>query len=245
VPITADTLLHHLLKLGGLAFLVVAGAVGIYVYQARFSAQQEIERLEHRNEQLAAVVERLGAARRVAEILVTEQREVGGVLHTTLLFVESARDGSTLPPKSFTIEGTSAHLDAMVIKFERDFVKENDPLRGRSIALFTRLYGDRQAPTDGFRLDEPGKIPDAYRGADPRVTQFERELWQNFWRLADDATYREQFGVRVASGEGVWHEAFRADRLYTVTLDADGGLNLQSEPLKGIYREALKARGPT
>jgi hypothetical protein len=28
--------------------------------------------------------------------------------------------------------------------------------------------------------------------------------------------------------------------LYTITLEANGGLNIKSEPLKGIYAEAMK-----
>ena len=50
--------------------------------------------------------------------------------------------------------------------------------------------------------------------------------------------YKEK-GVRVAMGQGVWG-MFEPDRLYTITLENDGGLSLTSEPLKGIYREALK-----
>jgi hypothetical protein len=235
-------MIHHVFKLVGLGLLVVVGIVGISIYQSQFAARQEIERLEIRNEQLQQVVERLSTERRVAEILVTEQKDVGGVLHTTLLFVESARDGTTLAPKSFTIEGKVAHVDAQVIQFERDFVKENDPLRGHSIALFTRLYGDRQPPEQAFPLDEPGKMPDIYRGADPRVSHFEQELWQNFWRLTHDEPYRQQYGVRLADGKGVWG-MFEPGKLYTLTLESDGGLNLHVAPLKGIYREALKPRG--
>ena len=120
-------------------------------------------------------------------------------------------------------------------------VEQNDPLRGHSIALFTKLYGDHQSPEQAFLIDEPGKIPDFYRGADPQVSSFEQELWQNFWRLAEDKDYRKAKGVRVANGQGLWGP-FAPDKLYTLTLDADGGLNLSSEPLKGIYREAMKQR---
>ena len=74
----------------------------------------------------------------------------------------------------------------MVIKFDRDFVDENDPLRGHSIALFTKIYGDKQRPRRRETIDAPGKIPDVYRGADPRRREFEQELWNNFWKLAED-----------------------------------------------------------
>ncbi len=234
-------MLRTLAKIVFLAVLVVAGSYGIVFYRDHFSADRQIAQLEQDKRHLQAIVQRLSDEHRVAEVLVTDQKETNGVLRSTLLFVEYARDGSTLPPKSFTIEGKFAHFDAMVVKFDHDFVAQNDPLRGHSIALFTKVYGDHQSPDNAFMIDQPGKIPDFYHGADPRVSSFEMELWSNFWRLADDPAYRQEKGVRVANGQGIWGP-FDADRLYTLTIESNGGLNLTSEPLKGIYREALKHR---
>jgi hypothetical protein len=132
----------------------------------------------------------------------------------------------------------------MVVKFERGYVRDDDALRGRSIALFTRIYGEKQPPEQGFRIDTPNQIPDVYRGGDPYVSDFERELWASFWKLAEDEGYRKDKGVRVAQGEGVW-VPFQPERLYTLTLESDGGLNITSSPLKGIYREALKRQTST
>ena len=143
--------------------------------------------------------------------------------------------------RSFSIEGDTAHIDALVIKFDGQYVRENDPLRGQSIALFTRIYGDKQKPSEGLAIDEPGRIPDIYRGADPRVSEFEQKLWKDFWRLAQDESYRREMGVRVANGQGVWGP-FEPEKLYTLTIETNGGINITSEPLRGIYREALKQR---
>ena len=249
-------------KLASLMFFValVAGSTaGVWFYERRHSTEWQIQkleqehqkqiqqlelerhRLEEQKKQLQIVVERLSDEKRVAEVLVMDQTPVDGRLRTTLLFVEYARDGTPLPKKTFTIDGNIAHIDAMVIKFDRDFVAQNDPLRGHSIALFHRLFSESQSPEKSFPIDEPGKIPDIYRGAANPAGQsaFEQELWQNFWRLAEDKDYRTAKGVRVANGQGVWGP-FSPDKLYTLTLDADGGLNLTSEPLKAIYREAMK-----
>ena len=231
-------MLRTFAKLGFLSLLVVAGAAGLMLHRRDTTAAQ-LNDAKQKNEQLRQVVQRLQAERRVADVIVTDQTTEGGVQKTTLLFVEYARDGSTLPARRFTIDGDVAHVDAMVVKFDRGFVRDDDPLRGHSIALFTRLYGESQPPEKGFRIDEPNQIPDVYKGADPYVTEFERELWSNFWKLADDEAYRQTKGVRVAQGEGVW-VPFRPDKLYTLTLESDGGLNITSSPLKGIYREALK-----
>ena len=234
-------MLRSLTRIIGLACMIVAGSVALYVYQDRFSAAHKIERLQEEKKVLQQVVQRLSDEKRVADVLVTDQCVVSGVPHTTLLLVEYDKDGQPLPAKSFEVVGTQAHVDALVIKFEQHFVAENDPLRGYSLALFQRIYGDHENPANAARIDEPGKIPAVYRGADPRVSEYELELWQNFWRLADDAQYRAEKGVRVANGQGVWGP-FEPDKLYTITLESDGGLNIQSEPLKGIYREAIKQR---
>jgi hypothetical protein len=87
-------------------------------------------------------------------------------------------------------------------------------------------------------IDTPGKVPDIYKGSDPRAADFEQQLWADFWRLYDDESYRQQKGVRTLSGQGVWGP-FEPDKLYTISLESDGGLNITSSPQKGIYREAL------
>src|SRR5687768_1117943 len=228
-------------KLLGLFVLVIAGSSGIIAYHNHFAAERKVEQLQEEKKQLQQIVKRLSEEKRVAEVLVTEQATVDGELHTTLIFVEYAKDGSPLPPKSFSFVGKMAHIDAMVIKFDRGFVEENDALRGHSIALFTKIYGDKQSPAEASHIDEPGTIPSVYRGVDPRVSKFEQELWKNFWKLAEDPAFRQQHGVRVANGQGLWGP-FEADKIYTITIESDGGLNMTSEPLKGIYREALKRK---
>lgn len=231
-------MLRALIKTLSVVLLMAAGAAGIYWYGTHNSEQEKLRQAQERNEELQQIVQRLTDEKRVAEVIVTNQKMVDGKLQTTLLFVEYARDGSSLPPRTFTIEGKTAHIDAMVIKFDRHFVSENDPLRGHSIALFTRLYGDEQTPASAAMIDTPGKVPDIYKGANPHAAAFEQELWTDFWRLYDDENYRKEKGVRTLSGQGVWGP-FETDKLYTITLESDGGLNITASPQKGIYRDAL------
>src|SRR5438874_565999 len=228
-----------LTRLASMAALAVVGAVILFAYRDQTGDHQKRVEAERKNEQLKQVIQRLAEERRVADVVVTEQKLVDGKPRSALLFVEYARDGSPLPAKRFTIDGNVAYVDALVIKFDGKFVQQNDPLRGHSVALFTRVYGENQPPEKGFRIDEPNQVPDVYRGGDAYVSDFEKELWSNFWRLADDEAYRKDMGVRVAQGEAVWTK-FSPDKLYTLTLETNGGLNITSSPLKGIYREALK-----
>lgn len=235
-------MLRPLGKIFGLTFLLLAASVGVVYYQSAYQAERKIEELKDQKRQLEEVVTRLEHEKRVADILVSRQeKNDADVLETTLLFVEYDKAGQPLPAKSFTIEGNTAHLDAMVIKFDHGYVAESDALKGHSIALFTKIYGENQKPSEAAMIDPPGKIPDLYRGADPRVSQFELDLWRDFWKLYDNEDLRKAKGVRALGGHGVWGP-FEPDRLYTITIESDGGLNMTSEPLKGIYREAMKQR---
>jgi hypothetical protein len=186
----------------------------------------------------------LSDEKRVAEVLVTDQQQVNGQLQTTLLFVEYDKSGNSLAPKTYKVIGDQVHIDAMVIKFDRELVKQGDPLRGASIALFTKLYGDQETPQSARAIDQPGTIPAVYQTADPQIVEAEMALWKQFWKLADDASLRAARGVRVANGQGLWGP-FKPDTLYTITLESDGGLNMTSSPLKGIYREAMKQHPAT
>jgi hypothetical protein len=235
-------MLRPLFKIIGLTILLVITSAGVVYYQQQTSATKQIEKLQDEKRQLEQVVTRLSTEKRVADILVSRQeKDATGKLQTTLLFVEYDKQGNPLPGKSFTIEGNTAHIDAMVVKFDRGLVAQDDPIRGHSIALFTKIYGENQTPAQAMMIDTPGKIPDIYRGTDPRISEFEMSLWTDFWKLYEDESYRKSKGVRALGGHGVWGP-FQSDRLYSITIESDGGLNMTSEPLKGIYREALKQR---
>ena len=238
-------MLRPLGKILGLTLLLLVASAGALYYQSAYSTEKKIEKLQDEKRQLEQVVTRLTSEKRVADILVSDQStNAQGVLETTLLLVEYDKSGQPLPARSFTIQGNVAHIDAMVIKFDQGYIAENDPLRGHSIALFTKIYGDHQSPAAAAMIDPPGKIPDIYQGASATTTEFEMELWNHFWKLYEDESLRQKHGVRALGGHGVWGP-FQPDRLYTITLESDGGLNMTSEPLKGIYREALKQRFAT
>ncbi|HEY8666293.1 MAG TPA: hypothetical protein VIL86_06495 [Tepidisphaeraceae bacterium] len=225
-----------------LGVLVLSGVAGIYRYRDFFSeSERKYRQVEQEKKELQQIVQRFSDEKRAADVIVTEQKSVNDVLHTTLLFVEYARDGSTLPPKEFSFEGNQAHIDAMVIKFQQAFIKDDDQLRGHSIVLFTRIFGDKQTPEQAQVIDEPGKVPEIYRGADPRVSTFELELWKDFWKLESDPKYRAEKGVRVANPESLWGP-WEVGKIYRITLEATGGLNRSSEPIPDIYREAIKKR---
>jgi hypothetical protein len=224
--------------------IIVGSICGLYVYRTHHNVEAQLQAQKDRNAELQLIVERLSTERRVADLLVTDQTpDASGQLRTTLLFVEYDRHGEALPARRFVIDGQVVHIDALVVKFDGRYVQQNDSLRGHSVALFTRIYGETQSPQSAAQIDEPGKIPPAYRGTDARASSFENQLWSDFWRLADDDAYRQSMGVRVAQGEGVWRP-FEPGYLYHIALENNGGLNITSEKVPGIFTDLLPQKLP-
>jgi hypothetical protein len=222
-----------------LLLLILGGSAGLYFYHYHLSQEYQIEQLQAQKEELEQVVGRLQTERRVAKILVTDQKVVNGNEQTTLLFVEYRHDGSALPARQFVIPGDEAHIDAEIVKFKDEYVKEGDPLRGQSILLFVRIYGASQSPEDGQPIDTPGMIPDIYRGSDPHVSDFEEGIWSQFWTLYKDQEARDSLGIRAMHGEGLYGP-FDRQHLYTITVRPDGA-TMNVEPLDPIYRAAMGA----
>ena len=71
-------------KVLGMLLLMIAGAGGIYWYSAHDSTASKLHEAEAKNEQLKQIVTRLEGEKRVAEILVTDQKDVAGITQTTL-----------------------------------------------------------------------------------------------------------------------------------------------------------------
>ena len=228
-----------LLKLVGLTLATLLATGGLWYYVKNDARDKVIADQRQQIETLENVATRLQLERRVADLFVTRQgKNDSGQLTTDLLFVEIGPDGEPLPPRRFQLLGDSGYVEAKLLKFERGFVREGDPLRGRSIALFTKLFGSQTPPDQGQPVDLPGQVPRVYK--DARQSEFEQRLWSDFWNLADDTVYAKTKGVRVAQVEAV-STRFRPDKLYTVTLEADGGLSLTNKPLEPIFREAFAA----
>lgn len=230
-------------RLAILAVLVTCASLGYWYFNNPQSPAVRIQKLEQEKKQLEQIVTRLTDERRVAELIVTDQKQLpSGNVETTLLFVEQARDGSPLPGKSFTVKGDEVWVAGLSIRFEQGWLEKDDLLRGRGVFLFTRMFGQDQTPASGLPIDDPGKVPDVYRG-DPKkmalVSEFEKDLWANFWRLVDDKQYRAEKGVATAGGKAVYFRA-ATDRLFRITLDASGNPTVDWEPIKPIYREAMR-----
>lgn len=232
--------------------LVLAGAVGLAAWwtlllqgrlrerereladrEARIeSLEQELSAAAARIQELELALRLLKVDHRVARIEVLDQRpsaERPGEVETTLRFQEIAPDGRPLGAGStLTVLGRVAYVDALVVKFDDAHVEAGDALRGTSVCLFRRLFGEHQEPSLGFPLDPVGVRPIPYGSPEDGVSALEVDLWRRFWDYANDPVLARQAGVRAAHGEAPYME-LRPGGRYLVELRASGGLSIRAE----------------
>ncbi len=183
------------------------------------------------NERLRTALRLLKVDRRLARVEVLDQEpseEEPERVRTRIRWQEVTEEDLPLgEARIFTLEGDTIYLDALVIKFGDQYVEQGDVLRGTSICLFRRIFGEYQEPSQGFPLDPVGSRPLPYRGEEGRGPEQE-DLWRRFWEYAHDREAAEAAGVRAIHGEAPFMRV-RAGRSYRVELRASGGLSLVAE----------------
>jgi len=190
----------------------------------------QVAALEARCAELRGFVHRLTTHSRVADVrVVASHPGRDGVPVTTVEFTERGRDGQAFPARVFTVVGKEVYFDALVIKFADDAVKVGDPLRGKSLHLFRRIFGSAQEPREGpvVAAAVPDGVPDAYGGAG-EASDFERRLWRLFWHWASHPAEAAREGVRIAQIEAVGIRPV-VGASYRITLRHAGGLEIQRQ----------------
>jgi len=223
--------------------MAVVAASGVATFM--LLSPGEADQLRKKNETLAREkfelqrsIERLTSEDRVAEVRVVEQVREGELVEgkaaatdlTTLDFIELDREGHPLPSRRLTVQGSNPRFEGLVIMFDHDRVAMGDSLRGKSLALFTGVYGEYQRPVDAVLLDKAGEVPNAYR-VNPEPSEFERKLWATFWDYVRDPGLRQRDGVRVAQVEAPSVPMRKGD-VWTVSLQHSGGLVLKPRRLQ-------------
>lgn len=200
----------------GLTTAVVIAAYFFYDHEGRES-RRIIAELERK-------LDRAWSAELVADIVVHSVD--GGKIDAT--FVQYSNNNEVPAfERRLTLHGEEIYIDALVAQFDRGLVEANDGLRGKSILLFRKAFGDRQEPANGIALfcaTDDSLIP-AVAAVDSEPSEFERKLWSRFWDIANSPALSTQLGVRVAQGEAP-HVKAVAGQVYKLTLRAAGGLEI-------------------
>lgn len=189
------------------------------------------------NRVFLAVIERLSADSRVAEVVVTESSydEKRQVVRTTIKFLEFDALGKPLSPKYFTFKGNTIQFQALVIRFDDELVKSGDKLRGKSAYLFLRAFALHEEGAQVFNITKVREVPEGYR-LTGEVSGFEHKLWEKVWAYALDPEVRSRAQVKNAQIEAPG-SIFVPGLIYKIRIEHDGGLRIDSEPMPEILKD--------
>ena len=207
-----------------LLVLLAGAAAGAYGY---------LQWRQHARERaLREVIARIQARTPLARLWHDGVAGEGASARMLIAFEEIGPDGRPAEVRRFGIEGSVVYVDALVVTFRDGFVEKGDPLRGRSLVLFRRLFGERQKPADGYPLSAREGVPEAYRLGDPVLALFEEGIWNDFWRFANDPDLAASHGIDAAFGEAVY---FVPDprNLYTIEVRHNGAIQVETERRSG------------
>lgn len=199
--------------------------------QAVTIAEQLVD-LKKKDEQIA----KLETARRLLKVdhrlaqlnILDQTTEANGDIMTTVQFVELNPEGVAMSePRVFRVKGDMIYVDGLSVTFQDKFVEEADLERGTSLFSFTRIFTDTQNPKDGYPLDEVNSRPLAY-GKGGQISEFEQEIWKNFWSIANDKEKAGELGIANIHGSAVSIKPVKGNS-YTIELRASAGPKLKYE----------------
>jgi len=210
------------------SIVLVAVATGsIYlayelVVLPRRAMQDQIREQKETIVKLEAYLKILKHVDRRARVEVLRQsRDPQGVLQTMIRFTETDSSGSPVSvSREMTLPGQDVYFDTLVIKFDDHFIEESDPLKGRSLMLFRRIFSSTMRPEDGLAIDTQGQAPEVYEGRQAE-SAFEKDLWKRFWELANDEKLAKARGVRAIHGDAPYMR-LEPDRFYEIWLRSTG-----------------------
>ncbi|MBU1998463.1 MAG: DUF5024 domain-containing protein [Candidatus Omnitrophica bacterium] len=185
---------------------------------------------------LKKVIERLTADSRVAEVIVTDVKRDPDTkkIYTTIKFLEYDAKLNTLEPKYFTFSGNIIQFQSMVIRFDDFYVKKGHPLKGKSAYLFMKAFMLTDKGAETFDITKINEIPSGYE-VEGAKNGFEKRLWHKFWAYALEPNEAKRIGIKNAQIEAPGTR-FIPGMMYTIKIEHDGGLRIDSKPLSPILK---------
>jgi hypothetical protein len=185
---------------------------------------------------LKKIIERLSADSRAAEVLVTDVRfdPAKAKNYTTIKFMEYDTQQKPLEPMYFTFSGNIIQFQAMVIRFDDFYVKTGHPLKGKSAYILTKAFSLDGKKAEVFEINKLEGVPSGYR-LEGRGNYFEKKLWQRFWEYALKPEAAKRSGIKNAQIEAPGTK-FIPGLLYTIKIEHDGGLRIDTSRISPIFR---------
>lgn len=194
----------------------------------------KVTRAIYENTILKKVITRLEADSRVAEVLVTgvNYNEVDRTTYTTIKFLEYDTSGNPLEAKYFNFSGNIIQFQSLVVRFDDMYIRHADRLKGKSAYLFWKVFMLDGKNTQEYDITKINEVPEGYR-LENQENPIETKFWSHFWEYALDPQRAKFDGIRSAQIEAPG-TMFVPGNLYTIKIEHDGGLRIDSAPLSKI-----------
>ncbi|HNX53688.1 MAG TPA: hypothetical protein PKI68_08080 [Pontiellaceae bacterium] len=216
-------------KLIRTVFGLLALTAVIFISGAIFYGTKTVHDLLGENKKLKQSLAVLTQEDQIGYAKVVGQETRGGKLYTIVRFVETARDDrlKTVLEKEYEIEGDTVHFDALVVTFPGQAVMDG---KERSLYLWRRIYGEKQAPAFGFAIEKDGVPPARYNDLLGRLHFSERKLfWTAIWDLANNPEALQQYGIKAVYGNAVYQK-LRPGLIYVFKISPTGQLYPETVP---------------
>ncbi|MFA5363041.1 MAG: hypothetical protein WC335_07360 [Candidatus Omnitrophota bacterium] len=209
-----------------LILLVVAGTAAVYFFK-----------LYGETRVLKKIIERLSADSRVAEVMVSGIKPgvAAGKYYTTIKFLEYDTKSRPLQPKYFTFSENIIQFQSLVIRFDDLYVKTGHSLKGKSAYIFMKAFVLKENGAETFVINKASEVPSGYKIEGRRSNYFEKAVWERFWKYALDPRKARQAGIKNAQIEAPGTR-FVPGILYTIKIEHDGGLRIDTQPLPSILK---------
>tara|TARA_B100000315_G_C14584845_1_gene592409 strand:+ start:1185 stop:1787 length:603 start_codon:yes stop_codon:yes gene_type:complete len=190
----------------------------------------------HEKKILKEVISRLEADSRIAEVLVTNVKfdEEKNKTYTTIKFLEYDIAGKPLESKYFTFAGNIIQFQSLVVRFDDSFIKLKDQFKGRSAYLFWKVFMLDGEDTTEYEIAKVKEIPQGYK-LEERDDPLEVKFWSEFWTYALDSNINQKKGIKNAQIEAPG-TVFVPGTLYTIKIEHDGGMRIDTKELPQILR---------
>lgn len=185
-----------------MVFLFLVGF--LYFARGLYYGAKTIHELLAENKHLKQAISNLTQEDQIGYAKVISQETKEGKLFTTVRFVETARDDKLkkILEKDCTIEGDIVHFDALIIKFSDKIVMDG---KERAMYLWRRVYGEKMAPENGIKIEEPNSEPARYKDILKMLPVKQREIfWSAIWDLANDPERLKIHGITAVYGNAVY-----------------------------------------
>ena len=173
------------------------------------------------NKKLKEAISTLTHEDQIGYAKVLKQEVRNGMLHTTLRFVETARDDQLdiVLEREYEIEGDVIHFDTLIVTFSDQAVMDG---KARSLYLWRRIYGEHMTPEEGFPIETPGTHPERYAGLLRELKLPEQKMfWEAIWDLANDPEALREHGIKAVYGNAVY-KRLRPGLIYVFKIGTDG-----------------------